>query len=206
MPHQAPPVSSRAGSRSASMYILRVGLATPFTLRTRARPSRFFRILLTAGCCRFVLLRRSFVQMPACHQGVVDSCVFFRQKAGGHCRLVGQTAPALPEAWMCWNTSKSSVESPFNLQDPMTTWAHGNSGRHARWQTAQAAVASLDSILLEHFLVDDLVRSILEDLEPVLAQQVVDGVADLLQGDVRRFCFNDALGKALHMVAALSLV
>ena len=33
---------------------------------------------------------------------------------------VCRTAPALPEAWMCWNTSKSSVERPFNLQDTMT--------------------------------------------------------------------------------------
>ncbi len=68
--------------------------------------------------------------------------------------------------------------------------------------SAQAAMASLDGILLEHFLVHDLVRGILEDLEPVLAQQVVDRVADLLQGDVGCFRFDDALGEALCMAAS----
>mmetsp|Transcript_12639 Transcript_12639/g.39228 ORF Transcript_12639/g.39228 Transcript_12639/m.39228 type:complete len:205 (-) Transcript_12639:747-1361(-) len=77
--HHAPPVMSRCGSRSNSMNTLRFLLCTLFTALITCRPSRFFRILVTVGCCRLVRALRSRIQMPM-----------------------------LPESRMYWSTSNST--------------------------------------------------------------------------------------------------
>lgn len=59
---------------------------------------------------------------------------------------------------------------------------------------------ALDGVLLQDFLVDDVSCPIGEDLQPVLAQQVVDAVRDLLQRDVRRLLLDGGLGQALRDV------
>ena len=62
--YQAPPVISRLGSTSISMYTFLFLFVTHLTDLISALLSRVFRIFAIAGCCRLLRSLMSLVQIP----------------------------------------------------------------------------------------------------------------------------------------------
>mmetsp|Transcript_13281 Transcript_13281/g.55688 ORF Transcript_13281/g.55688 Transcript_13281/m.55688 type:complete len:214 (-) Transcript_13281:319-960(-) len=85
--HHAPPVMSRLGSSSNSMYTLRFLLCTDLTALITWRPSSDLRILDTCGCWRLQRALRSRIHIPW-----------------------------LPCSLMIWRTSSSSLPRPCFLR------------------------------------------------------------------------------------------